>query len=191
MANPSALIAIEDALLTRARVLLDPDGRQYEPLPGGLAELGELLQRNAAHYPGVFLAWLSTKQPPNGAALVVESSWALVVITQYAGGESLRRRAGNAELGAYALAERLAIGLHDWTMPGVGTVRLMDLGPLEASVLSSRGLSVASVRIALVHSLGPELDLAALDAFITFYADYVLPESGTTVGSDTVTLEQP
>lgn len=165
------LADIEDALLERAEALLGSTLRAYRPLPGGLGQLAELLALKVVAAPCVYLTWRGGDRAERTAGPRLTSLYSFIAVTQHAAPEQeARRRRGDGALviGAYDIAERLGAGLHDWTLPGVGTCALVHLGPIEGQALTDLGTTLLEVRLALSHDLGTGLDLDDLDNFLTF-----------------------
>lgn len=194
------LADIEDALLARAAALLGTTLRAYQPLPGGLAQLADLLALKTVPAPCLYVQWRGGERPehqaggrtsgPAGPGL--RSLYSLIAVTQHPAPEQeARRRRGDGHLviGAYDIAERLGAGLHDWTLPGVGTCTLVHLGPIEGQALTDLGTTLLEVRLALPHDLGMGLDLSGLDDFLHFEGtlDQAPPDG---VADVTVTLER-
>lgn len=195
---------IEDLLLARAQARLGPVVRQYAPLPGGLAQLAAILRAQGAQPPAVFAAWRGGQRPAGRmvdgrlirpAGLRLKSAWSLLAVTQDPGGELARRRgdAVRGTIGGSALAARLGLALHDYTLPGIGTAEVEGVGPLDSADLAELGVTIMEVHVILEHDL--ESDAAdadaGLDDFITFAAQVDLaPRDGVPEAADVLTLPQ-
>ncbi|WP_020506057.1 phage protein Gp37 [Lamprocystis purpurea] len=196
----SVLVDIEDRLLARAAQLLGPLLRAYVPLPGGFGELAAVLAAHGAKPPCVLAVWRGSARPPDrirdgrvegppGARFT--SSWSLVVLTQASAGELVRRRGTAAAPGALALAEAVAVALHDHTLPGIGTLTVTGLAPLEGTALTELAATLVEVQVALTHDLAETLP-DNLAEFAHFAADLDLaPADGTTEAGVTLVRVPP
>lgn len=189
------LTDIEDRLLARAELALGAAVRGYLPLAGGIAQLGQVLTSQTLAAPAVLLAWRGSDRPLVAdrqvlvahAARAFRSTWSVLTVVQHPAGE-LGRRRGDARgtPGAAELAERLALALHDYTLPGIGTVAVIWLGLIESEALAGLAVTVAEVRLSLAHDFA-QFDADALPDWMRAQVTLAHPCPGTPT-PDTWTL---
>jgi len=151
----SSILSCEDAIIGKAKALLGDIVRQVESLPGDWDD--QMFKRLLAAVPGVFVIF-SGGARSNGAGqqeAAIEARWTVLTATGHASGEQARRHGDAMEVGAYHLVQLLAAGLHGFTVPGVGTMALLDVQNLFTGAVDAQGLAV----YALTFSLPMTFDL--------------------------------
>lgn len=150
------ILGCEDAIIAKAKALLGDVVRQVESLPGDWDD--QMFKRLLAAVPGVFVVF-SGGARSSGAGqqeAAIEGRWTVLTATGHASGEQARRHGDAMEVGAYHLVQVLAAGLHGFTVPGVGSMSLLDVANLYTGTVEAQGLAV----YALTFSLPMTFDLA-------------------------------
>ena len=180
---------VEAALIVRIRELLGAKVRKVDSLPGDLDE--EILKKMLISAPGVYVSFgggsVGSKHayPPQ-----ISSRWTVFVVTGHASGQAARRTGDQVQMGAYALTSILAGALDSWVVEDVGGLELADVRNLFTGALDAKGCALYGLSFTLPMEFPPEVDVASLDDFVTFNAEYDLaPVEGNNAATDRVTLE--
>lgn len=183
---------IEDHLVTRIKTHFGSVLKAVDTLPTDFdANEFERVLRLA---PGVFISFGFGPAMKDSAIqrVTIASRWTIIAVSGNAGGEKQRRHGSLVEIGAYEIMERLIPLLHDYVVPDVGTLSLMDADNLFSGELDKKGVSMYAAVFTLPMTFESNLfDENGLDDFITFHGDYDLAApDGSAEAADTVTLEQ-
>lgn len=181
---------IEDQLIQRVKGHFNRHLRSVESLPSDFdAKEFDRILRSA---PGVFAVFAGAQASDPGSYAQGRGQWSLVVVTDHASGELARRRGNTLQIGAYEIIERLVALLHDFSMPGVGTLQFRSIDNLYSGVLENKGISMYAVVFSLPMSFDINIDdLQSLDNFERFDADIDLaPADAAPESHDTVLLDQ-
>lgn len=184
---------IEDHLITRINGHFEKKLKVVESIPTDFdaAEFERLLRS----VPGIFISFgfgPAIKQGPTANA-TISGRWTVVCISGNAGGEKQRRHGSQVEIGAYEIMERVIPLLHDYTVPDVGTLTLVDSDNLFTGELDKKGVSMYAAIFSMPMSFESSLlDLNGLNDFVTFDAVYDPAPQNTGVIhiEDHTTLEQ-
>lgn len=171
-----SIVLCEDAIVAKATAVLGALVRGVETLPGDWDD--QMFKRLLAAVPGVFVIF-SGGARSNGAGqqeAAIEGRWTVLTATGHASGQEARRRGDAMEVGAYHLVGLLAAHLHGYTIPGVGTMSLLDVQNLYTGAVEGQGLAI----YALTFSLPMTFDLVDGDGgkpgyFVRFDAQLDVP----------------
>jgi hypothetical protein len=114
-----------------------------------------------------------------GETAHLNASWVVIVATANAAGEAARRRGDGTSVGAYALLELVLAYLHGYTVPGEGSLSLVNTENLYDGQIDKQGLAIYAATFQMPMALPADLDLASLTPFETFDAFYDIPKFET------------
>lgn len=171
----STILDIEDALISRAKLLLGTLVRGVESLPGDWDD--DMFRRLLRLVPGVFVVFSGGQRTGNAGQMeaAIDGRWSLVVATGHASGEAERRRGDSLEVGAYHLVQVLAAGMHGFAVPHVGSLLLLDVQNLYTGSVDSQGLAVYVLTFSLPMSFDAEPLADDLGYFVRFEAQLDIP----------------
>lgn len=181
---------IEDQLIQRVKGHFNRHLKAVESLPSDFdAKEFERVLRSA---PGVFTVFAGAQASDAGSYAQGRGQWSMVVVTDHASGELARRRGNTLQIGAYEIIERLVALLHDFSLPGIGTLQFRSIDNLYSGALENKGVSMYSVVFSLPMSFEINIDdLNSLDSFERFDADTnLVPTDSQNEAHDTVLLDQ-
>ncbi len=141
------------------------------PVPGPITT--EVLRQMIAAAPAVHFAFLGGSAAKDRYDPAIEGRWTAYVASRNAGGGLARLHGDPTEIGIYDIVERLAPAIHDLTITGVGTCRLVDVQNLFSIQLQQKlGAALWAVVFSVPMPIPDEADLSGLDDFATFDAQY-------------------
>jgi len=165
---------IEDALIAEIQAALGNKVRSISSLPGDWD--AEMFKRLMALVPGVFVVFAGGAPTAfGGTAPFINAHWVVIAATGHASGEAARRRGDGSWIGAYEILETLVPRLHGFTVPDEGSLALVDVANLYNGAIDKQGLAVYAATFQMPMALATVADLATLDAFTTFDAQYDVP----------------
>lgn len=181
----------ESALITACQAALGNTVRKVDSLPGTWSM--DLLRQVLQTAPAVYVAFLGGAAARGGEVATINARFAAYVCVNHA--QEPQRRHGTAQvIGAYAMLVRIVPALHNLTVAGVGTLRLVSIDNLFGELVQELGGAVYGVVLELPNlAFEYTADLAGLDDFVTFDAEYDFTPADPTdnpIGHDTVTLPQ-
>ncbi|BBL69697.1 phage protein Gp37 [Methylogaea oryzae] len=162
-----AIAAIADALEQTARTTLGGTVRQVETIE---AWTGAVLDRMAAHAPGVFVAY-TVGTARDASVLIVDSQWSVFAVSRHAGRAAAALRGGQQEIGAWTMAELLGAAMHGLRVPDVATVEVQRMAPQVDEWTVKNGLVVYRLTLAARISLPRQVDASRIGDFITFHGE--------------------
>lgn len=184
------LTTTESALITACQAALGATVRKVGGLPGTWSM--DLLRQVLQTAPAVYVAFLGGGAARGGEVATINARFAAYVCVNHA--QEPQRRHGTAQvIGAYDMLARIVPVLHNLTVAGVGTLRLVSIDNLFGELVQELGGAVYGVVLELPLAFEYTADLDSLDDFMTFDAEYDFTPADPTdnpIGHDTVTLPQ-
>jgi phage gp37-like protein len=166
---------VEDKIIEQLTAALTVGGqlkvRQVDSLPGDWD--ADMLRRLLRMAPAAFVAFMGGPVTAAHSARL-DAQWAVIVVTGHASGEAARRRGDSQEIGAYEILERIVPKLHGFKIEDEGTLNISEISNLYSGTLDKQGVAVYAARFRLLMAMPADLDLTAIDAFVTFDAKYDL-----------------
>jgi phage gp37-like protein len=164
---------VEDAMLGALRAALGdgsakPVVKFFDTVPAQLDDAE--LQRRIRQAPGCFVSFIAGT-PRGGQALIIDASFGVYVMTQ-SDSEADRRRGSKVQAGAYVVLLLVASVLHNFKVPGIGTLLAESVSNLFAEALDEQGVALYAVIFKIPLSV-PANRPADIAAFITSYADFL------------------
>lgn len=172
------LAEVENTMIERCRQLIGEHVKTIEDLPGSWDEA--TLKAARRKVPGIYIAWSGGPAVPGTRALL-NSRYAVYVVTGQASGERARRRGNGREVGAYEILERVVPGLHALSVEGVGSLQLERVDNLYSDRADQQGVVIYGAVFSLNRMMFPAaLDASGLADFQTFHADSLVPDGPVT-----------
>ncbi len=177
---PAILLTAEDAIIARVKALLTNKVKTVESIPAEIDDqtLHAILQRA----PGVFVAFTGGAEPRRGqTAATILATFALLVVTNHASGEAARRRGDVTQIGAYEIFDTIIPGLNGYNLGAdIGTPAFVRVENLFTPSADRKGAVLYSAVFQVPVTWPSDADLATLNAFQTFDAQYDIPVHETT-----------
>lgn len=173
-----SIIKVEDHLVSETKTLFKNTLRKVDTLPSAL-NLG-LLKQLIPSAPAVYFAFMGGKGSQLGEAYI-DGRFTAYIITRHVGNDEARRRGDSTTIGAYDIIRRLIPQLHDSGIKEVGRLEVKNIQNLF-SIQLEESFKAALYAITFEVPNMPfvyEADMASLDDFITFDAQYDIPEHET------------
>lgn len=165
------ILTIENALIARIATVLGNKVKTVESLPGDWDD--DMLKRLLRQVPGVFVAFAGGGAKSVGAnSPDIDAQWIVYVATGHASGEAARRRGDALQVGAYELIQLVVPALHLHTIAGEGTLMLARVENLYTGMVDRQGVAIYAMTFQMPMPISMDLDLAVLDDFETFDAQY-------------------
>lgn len=166
--------AVEDFVIDKTKAMFGNKLRVVDVLPSAL-NLG-LLKQIIPTAPAVYVTFLggrpSNKADTDGPR--INARFDVYIITRHVGNDQARRRGDSTTLGAYQIMRMLVPQLHEDVVDDVGQLmlanvqNLFSLQPEEAFKAAMYAVTFEVPGLAFPF----EVDMAVLDDFETFAADY-------------------
>lgn len=131
--------------------------------------------------PGVYVVYNNTSLQQVGAT----NKFSYLCLSQNARGSKEGMQGDGKTIGAYQIADRIASIIANGSDYIATQIR-----PLRDSLFDSQNISGVAVDVECTHSLDDPVDIADLNAFLTFTADHVADDPNAPSSHDEATLEQ-
>lgn len=173
----NSIITVEDHFIAESQKVLGQRIR-IDTLPSAL-NLG-LLKKLIPAGNAVYFAFLGGPVSDQGEAYV-DGRFDAYIIVRHVGDSDARRRGDVTTVGAYEVARRLVTQLHGSIVPDIGRIKAKRINNLF-SIQLEESFKAALYAITFEVPNMPfvfEADLASLDDFISFDAQYDIPDFET------------
>mgnify|MGYP003635521184 CR=1 FL=1 len=186
----NSIIAVEDHMVAETEALFGNVLKQIDCLPGAL-NLG-LLKQLLITAPSVHFAFMGGKEGVDDDGSHIDGRFSAYVITRHVGNDSARRRGDSTTIGSYQIINSLIPKLHGSVVDDVGRMAcksIQNMFTIQLEETFKASLYAITFEVKNMPFVF-EADLSSLDDFITFDAQYDIPEHEATAEHDKW-LEEP